>query len=67
MRLIVAVACAASQSTSFQLYDNFTGNILFASATAREMAPADARPAAHESAEGRRTATWIAAQEAIEL
>jgi hypothetical protein len=54
--LIAAVACVASQSTSFIVYDNLTGNFLFASATPREIAPADARPAAQELAVGKRTA-----------
>jgi hypothetical protein len=56
MRLIAAVACVASQSTSVHVYDNLTGNFLFASATPREIAPADARPAAQELAVGKRTA-----------
>ncbi len=64
MRLIAAVACVASQSTSFHTNDSLTGNFVFASATAREIAPADARPSAQELVVGKSTAKWSAAQAA---
>jgi hypothetical protein len=56
MRLIAAVASAESQSTSFQTYDSLTGNFWFAWATARDIAPAAARPSAQELAVGNNTA-----------
>jgi hypothetical protein len=56
MRLIAAVACIASQPISFHVYATLTPNFAFASATANEIAPADARPSAQELALGRRTA-----------
>ena len=66
IRLIAAVACVSSQSTSSQTNDTLTGNFLFASATAREIAPADARPSAQELAVGNRTAKFSTAQTAID-
>ncbi len=62
IRLIAAVACMSSQSTSSQTNDTLTGNFLFASATAREIAPADARPSAQELAVGNKTAKFSTAQ-----
>ena len=62
MRLIAAIARFESQSTSSQTKDTLTGNFLFASATAREMAPADARPSAQELAVGNKTAKFSTAQ-----
>ncbi len=62
MRLIAAIARFESQSTSSQTKDTLTGNFLFASATAREMAPADARPSALELAVGNKTAKFSTAQ-----
>ena len=66
IRLIAAVACPSLQSTSAQMNDTLTGNFLFASATAREIAPADARPAAQELAVGNKTAKFSTAQTAID-
>ncbi len=66
IRLIAAVACMSSQSTSSQTNDTLTGNCLFASATAREIAPADARPSAQELAVGNKTAKFSTAQTAID-
>ena len=66
MRLIAATARFESQSTSAQTNDTLTGNFLFASATAREMAPADARPSALELAVGNKTAKFSTAQVAID-
>jgi len=66
IRLIAAVACVSSQSTSSQTNDTLTGNCLFASATAREIAPADARPSAQELAVGSKTAKFSTAQTAID-
>ena len=66
IRLIAAVACTSLQSTSAQTNDTLTGNCLFASATAREMAPADARPSAQELAVGNKTAKFSTAQMAID-
>ena len=66
MRLIAAIACTSSQSTSSQTNDTLTGNCLFASATAREIAPADARPSAQELAVGNKTAKFSTAQTAID-
>jgi hypothetical protein len=64
IRVITAVTCAASQSTSFHTNDSLTGNFRFASATAREIAPADARPSAQELAVGKSTAKWSTAEAA---
>ena len=66
MRLIAATARNESQSTSAQTNDTLTGNFLFASATAREMAPADACPSAQELAVGNKTAKFSTAQVAID-
>ena len=66
IRLIAAVACTSLQSTASQTKDTLTGNFLFASATAREIAPADARPSAQELAVGNRTAKFSTAQTAID-
>ena len=62
MRLIAATARFESQSTASQTNDTLTGNFLFASATAREIAPADARPSAQELAVGNKTAKFSTAQ-----
>jgi hypothetical protein len=66
MRLIAATARFESQSTASQKNDTLTGNFLLASATAREIAPADARPSAQELEVGSKTAKFSTAQTAID-
>ena len=66
MRLIAATARFESQSTASQTNDTLTGNFLLASATAREIAPADARPSAQELEVGSKTAKFSTAQTAID-
>ena len=66
MLLIAAIACTSSQSTSSQTNDTLTGNRLFTSATAREIAPADARPVAQELVVGNKTAKFSTAKAAID-
>ncbi len=63
MRAIAAVACVPSQPTCSHTYDSFPRNFWFASATASEIAPADAIISGQESV-GIKTASRIAAIDA---
>ena len=65
MRLIATMACDASQSISSHLYDSLVLNFSFMSATARAIAPAEARVSAQELAVGKRTAKRSAAHATI--
>jgi hypothetical protein len=65
MRLMTAVACISSQSISSHLNETLTGNFWLASATAKEVAPAEARMVCQELAVGNKTAKRSAADIAI--